>query len=68
MDSEGDWTARMQQELAGYATRSDEGLDNFLGHIRHRLETARQTGVSVPENLSERVTELSNRRGWPPMR
>ncbi len=68
VNSEDDRTARMRREPAGYAARGDEGLDDFLGHIRHRIATARAMGVDVPGNLAERVEELSDRRGRPPVR
>ncbi|MEU3920194.1 hypothetical protein [Streptomyces sp. NPDC029004] len=55
----------MKQTLDDFATRSDEGLDNILGHVRHRIETARRMGVEVPDDLSDRVERLSLQRGWP---
>ncbi|GGN62059.1 hypothetical protein GCM10011579_028850 [Streptomyces albiflavescens] len=60
--------ARMRERLAGFAARSDEELDDILGHVRHRIETAREVGVDVPEELFERVERLGARRGWPLMR
>ncbi|MGW0885977.1 hypothetical protein [Streptomyces sp. NPDC002671] len=60
--------ARLWEQLTGFAALGDEELDDILGHVRHRIETAREKGVDVPEDLFERVERLGARRGWPPMR
>ncbi|WP_405703175.1 MULTISPECIES: hypothetical protein [unclassified Streptomyces] len=62
--SEADRQRLMRQTLDNFARRSDEGLDNFLAHVRHRLEAARHMGVEIPEDLATRVERLSLQRGW----
>ncbi|MGA5039276.1 hypothetical protein ACPCA8_19735 [Streptomyces capoamus] len=58
----------MREQLTGFAALGDEEMDDILGHVRHRMETAREKGVDVPEGLFERVERLGAQRGWPPMR
>lgn len=60
--------ARMREQLTGFAAYGDEELNDILGHVRHRIETAREKGVDVPADLFERVDRLGAQRGWPPMR
>lgn len=55
----------MQEALQDFASRSDEQLDWILGIVRHRLGAARRMGVAVPDELADRVSRLSAKRGWP---